>query len=527
MEKRLLLAALLSALFVAWYTQIVLRSPGAKGHSSLQTTLNRSVGEPINEASVTTETSETPLVAEESIVILSSKDLSVEVGQTSGSVRRATLKGFKDVSKTGNLQVGGYLPLIHFRIAQEAALSWSLESEHGDQVVLHATGKSGNSYELSYGVRENTPVLNILMKIRAVPEAESQINKQISITNTWSKADSLSNRNNQLEAHFLINNGTRQAYKRYIAPIREHRIVPHGTKIVALTERYFCQIIKTEVVVQSMLLPSINGTIISQSSGELALDNQNKELSFAATVYIGPRDYFHLQKAGFEKAFRIGILEQIGLILLMALKAIAKVTGNYGVAIIVFSIGITTLMSPFTLLSFRSMKKMQELKPKMDRIYARHKDNQQKANEEMLALYREHRVNPLGGCLPIFLQMPIFFALFQTISHFIELRGQQFLWIFDLSLPDRLYTLPFTLPIIGKYLNLLPLVMAVVMYFQTKMSQRNAGVAEGNPSMKMMSGPIMPVIFGIMFYQFPAGLVLYWLTNSLMSLVFYKLAART
>ena len=149
-----------------------------------------------------------------------------------------------------------------------------------------------------------------------------------------------------------------------------------------------------------------------------------------------------------------------------------------------------------------------------------------KANQEMFALYKTHRVSPLSGCLPMILQIPIFIALFQAISHFVDLRGKSFLWIADLSLPDRLARLPISLPILGSELNALPIIMAIVMFVQTKFSTRATGTDQTNPSTQMMSGPLMPLLFGVMFYQFPSGLVLYWLTNSLMSLLVYQLAAR-
>ena len=189
-----------------------------------------------------------------------------------------------------------------------------------------------------------------------------------------------------------------------------------------------------------------------------------------------------------------------------------------------FSALITCAMAPFTLIGFKSMRKMQELKPQIDRIMAQHKGNSATANREVFALYKQHRISPLSGCLPMFLQMPIFIALFQAISHFIELRGQRFLWIKDLSMPDRLSQLPVSLPILGNDLNLLPIVMAVAMYAQTKASQGKSGQSTQDPTAKILSGPMMSVIFGIMFYQFPSGLVLYWLTNSVMSLVWYRMA---
>ena len=274
---------------------------------------------------------------------------------------------------------------------------------------------------------------------------------------------------------------------------------------------------------ESWLLPAQVGTIAARASWEFGGGISGIKGDRIAAVYFGPRDYFFLKRAGFEQAVKIGMVGQVGLMLLLGLKGIAGVTRNYGVAIILFSVCVTGVTAPFTLLSFRSMKKMQELKPLMDRIMAQHKDNPQKANREVFALYKEHRVSPMSGCLPMMLQMPIFIALFQAISHFIELRGKSFLWIRDLSLPDRAAHLPFALPLIGHDVNVLPVVMAGAMYLQTRMSSSVSG-SDANPTAKMLSGPMMSVMFGIMFYQFPSGLVLYWLTNTLMSLVWYRMA---
>jgi YidC/Oxa1 family membrane protein insertase len=120
--------------------------------------------------------------------------------------------------------------------------------------------------------------------------------------------------------------------------------------------------------------------------------------------------------------------------------------------------------------------------------------------------------------------MPVFIALFNAISHFIQLRGQTFLWIKDLSSPDRLATLPFSIPILGQELNALPIIMAFAMFIQTKMSQQQMPSTDTNPMASAMSGPMMPILFGVMFYHIPSGLVLYWLSNSIISLMIYRFA---
>ena len=297
--------------------------------------------------------------------------------------------------------------------------------------------------------------------------------------------------------------------------------VSRGTFLASLTERYFCQSIKPVNV-------SLAPKRFPASEGVAAIISEIEPVDGATTlelnVYFGPRDYFRMKNAGFESAFPIGTLGQIGLILLTILGWIASLVKNYGVAIILFSGLITSSMAPITLTGFKSMRKMQELKPKVDRLMNQYKDDPKRANQEVFALYREHRVSPMSGCLPMMLQIPIFMAMFNAISHFIELRGKSFLWIRDLSLPDRLAHLPFSMPILGPDLNLLPIIMAGAMYLQTKMSQGTVTVDKSNPSSAMFSSPLMSVMFGVMFYHFPAGLVLYWLTNSLVSLAWYRLS---
>ena len=146
-----------------------------------------------------------------------------------------------------------------------------------------------------------------------------------------------------------------------------------------------------------------------------------------------------------------------------------------------------------------------------------YKDNPQKLNKEIMELYREHKVNPLGGCLPLLLQMPIFFALYQVLMRSVALRGANFLWIKDLSEPDRLFFLPFSLPILGNEFNILPILMTIGMFVQQKFTMTKA-TGEAAQQQKIML-IIMPLMFGVIFYRMPAGLVLYWFINSTLMLL--------
>jgi len=161
---------------------------------------------------------------------------------------------------------------------------------------------------------------------------------------------------------------------------------------------------------------------------------------------------------------------------------------------------------------------MQALQPKVEALRITYKDNPQKLNKEILELYREHKVNPLGGCLPLLLQMPVFFALYQVMIRCVALKGAKLLWIKDLSEPDKLFLLPTNLPVLGNEFNLLPLLMAALMFVQQKASLVSSGSTSEEQQKIMMI--VMPIMFGVIFYRMPSGLVLYWFVNSLLMLVY-------
>jgi len=166
----------------------------------------------------------------------------------------------------------------------------------------------------------------------------------------------------------------------------------------------------------------------------------------------------------------------------------------------------------------KSMKEMQILQPKMDQLRKTYGDNSKKLNEEMMKLYKDHKVNPFSGCLPMILQIPIFISLYQVLSRSIALKGASFLWIKDLSEPDRLFKFPVTIPFVGEYFNLLPILMAIGMFIQQKMSSANA-TGQAAEQQKMMV-IIFPIMFGVMFYNVPSGLVMYWFLNSTLMLLY-------
>ena len=238
---------------------------------------------------------------------------------------------------------------------------------------------------------------------------------------------------------------------------------------------------------------------------------QKASLNYKA--YMGPKDLGILRKMNLQldKAVHFGWFNFIGKPLLWFLNYIKGIVHNYGVAIIILTICVKIIFWPLTQKSYKSMKAMQKLQPHMQKIREKYKDNKEKLNQEMMALYKTHKVNPMGGCLPMIIQIPVFFALYRVLGSSIEIRHAPFmLWIKDLSAPDRL-NIGFDLPYVGG-LPVLTLLMGASMFLQQKMTPTT-----GDPTQaKIMM--MMPLIFTFMFINFPAGLVLYWLTNNVLSI---------
>jgi YidC/Oxa1 family membrane protein insertase len=234
----------------------------------------------------------------------------------------------------------------------------------------------------------------------------------------------------------------------------------------------------------------------------------------SAEIYAGPKDINRLEAVGhgLRKAVDLGWFTFIALPMLEALRFLHRFTGNYGVAIIILTVIIKGLFYPLTKKSFESMRAMQKLQPEMQKIRERLKDKPDEMNREIMELYRRHKVNPLGGCLPMVLQIPVFVGLYNALLNAVELRHAPFIgWITDLSAPDRLGSLqlPFV-PHPG--IPVLTLVMGVSMLVQQWMTPSAADPAQ----QRMMM--IMPIVFTFMFVSFPAGLTLYWLVNNLLTI---------
>lgn len=229
-------------------------------------------------------------------------------------------------------------------------------------------------------------------------------------------------------------------------------------------------------------------------------------------LFVGPQESAKLEPfaTDFDLVKDYGWLTIIAKPIFWLMDQIHKLLGNWGWTIIVLTILIKLAFFPLSAASYRSMAKMKLVTPKMTAIRERHKDNPQQMNAAMMELYKTEKINPLGGCLPIVVQIPVFIALYWVLLASVEMRHAPWLgWIHDLSAPDDLFG---TVPGINMPVGLLPIIMAASMYVQTKLNPTPPDPIQAKVMM------FMPIAFSFMFFFFPSGLVLYWVVNNLLSI---------
>lgn len=317
----------------------------------------------------------------------------------------------------------------------------------------------------------------------------------------------------------------------------EDKVLGGNVRWAGAQTRYFLAALIPEVaeVASARFLPQVDGevavTTVAQRKIQLVPGATN---AFEYRVYVGPKERDRLAE-GALGAVELGRSVQLGWSWVAPLARffnwlIAEFYAffpNYGVVIILITILVRLVTAPLLGRQMRSMKKMstqmQALKPQLDAIKEKYGDDRQKMSEATMAAYREAGVNPLGmlgGCLPLLLQFPVFIGLFYALQSSIELRQAPFFgWIDDLSVPEALFVIPgLELPF-----RVLPLVMGATMFLQQKLTPQTSI----DPAQQQMMMVIMPIMFTVLFYQFPSGLVLYWMISNVLAIAHQAWINRT
>lgn len=275
-----------------------------------------------------------------------------------------------------------------------------------------------------------------------------------------------------------------------------------GVTWTGFGNRYFLSaLVPLENAAERVRLEFADSAVVSQALSPYQTLNPGESVAFQHLFYFGPMDLDVLAAADHQlaEAVDFGFFSIIAKPLLHVLKFFYGFLGNYGLSIILLTAIIKMLFWPLTQKSYTSMKNMQKLQPEMQKIREKFKNDRERLNKEIMELYKKHRVNPLGGCLPMIVQIPVFFALYKVLMEAIEVRHAPFIfWIQDLSAKDPYY--------------ITPIIMGATMFIQQKMTPTTMDPTQAKLFM------LMPVIFTFMFLNFPSGLVIYWLVNNLLTI---------
>jgi YidC/Oxa1 family membrane protein insertase len=305
-----------------------------------------------------------------------------------------------------------------------------------------------------------------------------------------------------------------------IKDIAEKNTYTGSFKWIAIQDRYFISsIIPVHVEEASMRLYVKEDKVLeAQYLNPVSDIRPGTQQTYQYSLFFGPKSMKIMGAVGHDisKALNFGFFDIIAKPCVWLMNKLYSVIPNYGIAIIILTLLIKIILWPLGSKSYKSMSEMKRIQPLMKEIREKYKDDKKKMNEEVMGLYRTYKINPLGGCLPMVVQLPVFFALYRMLYQAIELRHAPFfLWIDDLSAPDRLGHfaidhIPFMEPPYG--IPVLTIIMGASMLLQQKMSP-----PMGDPTQaKMMM--FMPVIFTFIFINFSSGLVLYWLVNNILSI---------
>jgi YidC/Oxa1 family membrane protein insertase len=290
-------------------------------------------------------------------------------------------------------------------------------------------------------------------------------------------------------------------------------------KWVALQSRYFMSGLIPDKVEEASLhlaLESEKFLAARYRQPETAIQPGTQH-TYTYQLFMGPKRMQELRQVGndLDKLINFGWFDFIAKPCVWLMNLFYSVIPNYGVAIIILTLLVKILLWPLGQKSYKSMSEMKKIQPLMKEIREKYKNDKKKMNEEVMGLYRTYKINPLGGCLPMVVQLPVFFALYRMLYEAIELRHAHFfLWINDLAAPDRLFNFGFSIPLMDPPYGIpvLTLVMGASMLLQQKMSPPMGDATQA----KMMM--FMPVVFTFIFINFSSGLVLYWLTNNILSI---------
>ncbi|PXA03141.1 hypothetical protein DDZ13_13820 [Coraliomargarita sinensis] len=485
--------------------------------------------------------------AEEKTVELSNDYIQAEFTTRGGAIRKVhflqTKRGEKDDYVFNE---GGYLPALSLSLAagegamREFNLDYTIESQTRDSITFGLDAGDGlvirRSYKIASGENGQDPYViehSTTFNNRSdSPKALSTIYLNLGTARPISKSSQPNYLNvgfyNGEDADFIpINKLTGSAGFLGIGASSPQDEISKRARIEwsSVKNQFFASVLSSEQTAGEVFIypvevqangdgipdsPGISGSV-GYTLGTVSAGNSS-ELAFE--YYVGPKEFKRLQSLGNEQdlVMQFGFLGFFSKLLLAFMYAIHSVVPSWGWSIVIMTICIKTIFLPLTAKASRSQKRMASIQGPMSELKEKYKDNPQKMQQETLKLFKEHQVNPLAGCLPMIIQMPIFLGLFYMLRTASELRHEPFLWVSDLSQPDTI------MEIGGFPLNLLPILMGLTMFLQMHMMP----VSPTADPMQQKIFKFMPAIFLVFLYNFSSGLTLYWTVQNILTILQQK-----
>ena len=486
--------------------------------------------------------------AKEEVTELKSELLTLKIANKGGYIVSATVNGFEqfykgsnktiDLIKDNNSNLNLTINTNDNRVLNTKDLFFepSLTKE-GENQVLSMRLKAGesqfleyryvlkpNDYMLDFAIRSQG--LNTIVNTTKPADLEWQLK-------TFRNEKSISYENRYTEMVFEFEDGKDD----YLSAAKDDDDVVTDLTYVAFKQHLFTSILLSDTPFKTATLKSENlvkdeeiDTVFTKNYvANLPLEFKNGELNYNMNMYYGPSKYDILN--GYDRnldeimPLGWGIFGWINRYVFIPTFGVISGFLPYGLAIIFFTILVRIVMSPVTYKSYVSQAKMKVLRPEIAELNEKYKDNAMKKQQETMKLYSKAGVNPMAGCLPALMQMPVFYALFQFFPSMFDLRQKSFLWADDLSSFDAIYQLPFNIPFYGDHVSLFPILASVAIFFYMKMTtgdqQMSAPTQEGMPDMgKIMKimlyiSPLMMLFF---FNNYASGLSLYYFVSNLITI---------
>ncbi len=496
-EKRALIAIGITMVIIAVYSYFFMPSaPTVKPEQGKQNK-NAAVSQMEKPTKGLIQTSRVKTPAKERFVRVETSNYIIEISDRNGAIKKFILKKYKLNKKPVTLVVskGRYNTLetvfkdrdvedveksvpYHFDIqrivlkGKEERATLTLTKSSGPITIVKKFTFINNTYAIGFNV--------------TVIKNSKSTREEFSVYAGPDLGDLVKSKYSHLGAVALVNG----------KKIRKDKKIDPDEDInwIALESKYFC----------FAFLPVKSNRLIA---GYANLDGAhyiyaNLFTPASLEIYGGPKSEEEIAYVDhkLDKIIRFGMFGFIGKPLLKVLNFLYSIVGNYGVAIIILTFLIRILFYPLSYKSYKSMREMAKLQPKLKELQVKYKDKPELLNKATMELYKKHKVNPFGGCLPMLIQIPVFLALYNVLLNAIELRGAPFvLWIKDLSAHDPYY--------------ILPIIMGLTMFIQQKLTPQTVDPRQ----QKLMM--FLPIVFTVMFLSFPSGLVLYWTTNNILTII--------